>query len=73
SYLVRKYIPIMLSALLVALLMASVLQFVAAQKLSAIQLHISPVPGLFVWAAAGLSALVLAWQISTAIRKALRH
>ncbi|MBL7713201.1 MAG: hypothetical protein JNL13_12070 [Chitinophagaceae bacterium] len=72
SYLVRKYIPIMLSALLVALLIAAILQFVAAQKLAAIQLQIAAVPGLFVWAAAGLSALVLGWQIRTAIRKALR-
>lgn len=72
SYLVRKYIPIMLSALLVALLIAVILQFVAAQKLAAIQLQIAAVPGPFVWAAAGLSALVLGWQIRTAIRKALR-
>lgn len=73
SYLVRKYIPIMLSALLVALLIAAALQFAAAQKLAAIQLQISPIPGLFVWSAAALSALILGWQIRTAIRKALRH
>jgi hypothetical protein len=71
SYLIKKYIPIMLSALLVALLIAAALQFAAARNLASIQLQISAVPGIFVWSAAGISAVILAWQIRGAIRKAL--
>lgn len=71
-FLVLKYIPIMLSALLVALLITIALNYVASHQLVKLQLHISPFPGLYLWLAAGLSALILLWQISLSIRKAIK-
>lgn len=70
-FLVVKYIPVMLSALLVALGISSLLQFFAAQKLADIQLQITAYPGMYVWFAAGISAIVLLWRINGSIRKAI--
>lgn len=70
-FLISKYIPIMLSALLAALLIASSFQFFAAQKLNSLQLKINPFPGLYVWTAVIFSAIVLLLQINQSIKKAI--
>jgi ABC-type multidrug transport system permease subunit len=72
-FLVMKYIPIMLSALLVSIIYAVGLQFWAAHKISSLQLHIATFPSIYVWLAAGISALILLWQISISIRKAINQ
>lgn len=70
-FLIGKYIPIMLSALLVAVLIAMLIQFFAAQKLNNLQLHIPSIPSMYVWCAVGISTLVLLWQISRSIYRAI--
>jgi hypothetical protein len=72
GFLTFKYLPIMLSALLSAVSIAVALQYIASQKLNQLQLHISPFPGLHLWLAAGVSALVLLWQISRSIHNAIK-
>jgi hypothetical protein len=71
-FLMAKYIPIMLSALSVAVLIAVSIQYIASQKLGSLQLNIAPLPSLFVWCAAACSGLVLLVQISYSIRKAIK-
>lgn len=71
-FLVVKYIPIMLSALCVALCITLALNYFASQQLEQLQLHISPFPGFYLWLAASFSGLILLWQISLAIRKAIK-
>ena len=72
AFLTWRYIPIMLSALLVAISIAFMLQFTVSHKLDQLQLHISPFPGLYIWIAAAVSAIVLLWQISRSIRNAIK-
>lgn len=71
-FLMVKYIPVMLSALLAALSVAILLQYFAAQKLKSLQLEIPVFPSVYVWLAAATSAIILLWQISFSIRKAIR-
>ena len=72
-FLIKKYIPVMLSALGVALFIASVLQYFAAQKLSSLQLQITTFPGIYVWGAVAISAAILLFQINLSIRKAIKQ
>lgn len=72
-FLTARYVPVMFSALATALIIAGLVQYIAARKMSGMQLSISPYPGLLVWISAGISALVLLWQINASIRKALRQ
>ena len=71
KYLVVKYVPIMLSALIAAILIALGLQYIAAQQLARIELNIAYLPSVYVWMAAAICALMLLWQINRSIRKAL--
>jgi hypothetical protein len=71
KYLGSKYIPIMLSALLAAIVVAISLQYFAALQLQRFQLSIDKLPSTYVWMAVGVSMIVLLWQINQSIRKAL--
>lgn len=71
-FLMAKYLPIMLSALSVAVLVAIAIQYFASQKLSTLQLSIPSFPSFYVWCAAAISGLILLVQISYSIRKAIK-
>jgi hypothetical protein len=68
-FLIKQYVPIMFSALFFAVLIALSIQYIVAQKLS--ELHVASFPSPFVWLAVILSAIVLFWQLSRSIRKAI--
>lgn len=70
-FLTARYIPIMLSALIVAMIIAITARYIAALKMAALQLNISLLPDAAVWIAALLSGLILLFQIRYAIKKAL--
>lgn len=70
-FLTARYIPIMLSALILALVLAAALQYIASVKLARLQLSVSPLPGRLVWITAGISVLVLLLQIRRSVKKAL--
>ena len=71
-FLMAKYLPIMLSALSVAVLVAIAIQYFTSQKLNTLQLSIPTFPSIYVWCAAGISGLILLVQISYSIRKAIK-
>jgi hypothetical protein len=68
-FLIKQYVPIMFSALFFAVLIALSIQYIVAQKFS--ELHVASFPSPFVWLAIILSAIVLFWQLSRSIRKAI--
>jgi len=71
-FLTLRYLPIMLSALLAAVLIAVAAQYLAAQKGAEMQLSLHPFPGTPMWIAVIVSALILLMQMVRSIRKALR-
>lgn len=71
-FLMAKYIPIMLSALSVALLMALVTQYFVSEKMNSLQVAIPKFPGFYVCLAAAISGIVLLIQITYSIRKAIK-
>ncbi len=72
-FLTARYIPIMLSALIVALIVAIVVRYFTAIKMTTLQLNISLLPDTTVWIAALLSGLILLFQIKHAIKRALQQ
>lgn len=72
-YLQKKYMPIMLSALFAASLLATLMQILAAKKCASIQLSVPQFPDPFVWIVLFVCAAVLAIQLRYAIKKAIRQ
>lgn len=71
AFLLKKYIPILISALLSASLLAILIQYFTAQKMSSLPVEISSFPSLYVWIAASISAGILLLQMVQSIRKAI--
>lgn len=71
AFLMRKFIPLMLGALLAAMLIALGIQYIAHYALGEMQLHIASVPGWPVWVAFGISTLVLLLFIVSSIKRSI--
>jgi hypothetical protein len=72
TFLTLRYLPVMLSALLAAALIAVAAQYFASVKGASLQLSLHSFPGAPMWIAVALSGLALLWQMRRSIRKALR-
>lgn len=71
-FMLRRFLPLMLAALVLAMWLAMIAQYMAADKLKKMNLNLPHVPGWQVWAALGASALVLLAFVSRAITRAIK-
>ncbi|GAA4453023.1 hypothetical protein [Rurimicrobium arvi] len=72
-FLTRRYVPLMLSAVTLSLILTVLLKSLAAQRLKSLQLEIDLFPGLYVWIAVALSCLLLLWQTIRSISRSLKQ
>ena len=68
-----RYIPLIVAAMLSAMLLCCSMQLIAAQVALRSQLLLPSVPGIPVWGALGISTALLLLLISRSIKKAIRH
>lgn len=68
-----RYIPLMVGAMLGAMLVCCSMQLIAAQVALSSQLILPSVPGTPVWGALIISTSLLLMLVSNAIKKAIRH
>lgn len=68
----RKFLPIMLLAVLLALCIAVGAQYYIASAAKAYQLHLSSLPGLHLWGVALVCLVLLYWQVQRGIAKAIQ-
>lgn len=68
-----RYMPIIVGAMLGAMLLCCAMQLIAAQVAISSQLVLPSVPGLPVWVALGISTTVLLLLVSRSIKRAIRH
>lgn len=69
--LLRKFIPLAMAALLDAMLIVVVVQYIAHRKLGEMKLHIASLPGWPVWAAFGVSTVLLLLFIVSSIKRSI--
>jgi hypothetical protein len=68
-----RYIPLIVAAMLSAMLLCCSMQLIAAQIALRSQLILPSVPGIPVWGALGISTALLLLLINRSIKKAIRH
>jgi len=71
-FMLFRFVPVLLSATLVAVLLAAIVQFGASRLIVQMNLRLSSLPGYPVWAVALLSVLLLFIQIKGSIGKSLK-
>ncbi|WP_276132175.1 hypothetical protein [Polluticoccus soli] len=73
SFLLQKFIPLVMAALMFAMLVALGIQYIAHNALREMQLHVASLPGWPVWAAFGISTVVLLLFVVTSIKRSISH
>lgn len=73
QFVAGRYIPLIVGAMLGAMLLCCSMQLIAAHVALRSQLLLPSVPGIPVWVALGISTALLLLLVSRAIKKAIRH
>ncbi|MCD6062323.1 MAG: FtsX-like permease family protein [Flavipsychrobacter sp.] len=71
GFMLRKFIPLVVVALLDAMIIAVAIQCSAHYKLQQMKLHVAKFPGWPVWIALGISAMVLLWFVVFSIKRSI--
>lgn len=71
-FMLQRFVPLMLSAALIAMLLAIIAQFGASRLIVQMNLRLSVLPGYPVWGVALASVLLLFFQISNSVQRALK-
>lgn len=71
KFMMRKFLPIMIGAVLAACAIAIVAQFAASLLIVKMNLRLDAFPGWPVWAVAFLTIFILSWQVRTAVKQAV--
>lgn len=72
SFMIKKFLPMVLGTVLVAMLLTVVAQSVAVQIISTQGLALAAIPGWPVWAALTISTAILVMLISSSISRSIR-
>jgi cell division protein FtsX len=72
KFMTRRFVPLTLGAVLLALFLALIAQYTISLIVAREQLNLPVIPGIHIWITATLCLLLLYWQIRTGIAKALK-
>ena len=72
KFMMRRFLPVMFSALVVSILIAFAAQYLAAISIKSMNLQLPLLPGYPVWIVAALSATLLVIQVRVSVGKAMK-